>query len=204
MTAKTHPTRAARRSDWDDQETRRRRIWILVAVGAVVAFIAMLGYLIYQQSQPVPHPGVDVPIQGRNHIAVGQPHDPYNSEPPSSGPHYDTPAEAGFYDTAPADEYLVHSMEHGYVIIWYNCDQYKDGTCDQLKANIKAVMGSAGVSGVTGTLKLIAVPRAGQKTAIALSAWGHIDTPATYSRQEILDFIKGYRDGANAPEPTLP
>jgi Protein of unknown function (DUF3105) len=204
MTVKTRTTRAARRSDWAQQEERRRRLWILFGVLAAVAFVAMLGYLIYQQSQPLPHPGHDVPIQGRNHIPVGQPHDPYNSEPPSSGPHYDTPAQAGFYDQAPVDEYLVHSMEHGYVIIWYNCDQYTAGTCDQLKTQIKDVMGAAGVSAVTGTLKLIAVPRAGQKTAIALSAWGHIDTPATYNRQEILDFIRAYRDGAFAPEPGLP
>lgn len=204
MTVNPRTARAARRSDWEDQEARRRRLYILVAILGVVAFVGALGYLIYQQSLPVPHPGRDIAIQSRTHIAVGQPHDPYNSEPPSSGPHYDTPAEAGFYDQAPADEYLVHSMEHGYVIIWYNCDQYKDGTCDQLKAKIKDAMGAAGVSAITGTLKLIAVPRAGQKTVIALSAWGHIDTPSSFSKQGIIDFIKGYRDGANAPEPSLP
>ena len=204
MTSKTRTARAARRSDWDDPDERRHRIWILVAVLGVLAFGAMLGYLVYQQSRPVPHPGRDIPIQGRTHIAVGQPHDPYNSEPPSSGPHYDTPAQAGFYDRAPADEYLIHSMEHGYVIIWYNCDQYKDGTCDQLKAKVKDAMGAAGVSTVTGTLKLIGVPRAGQKTEIALSAWGHIDIPEGFSKQGILDFIRGYRDGSNAPEPGLP
>ena len=202
MTAKTRAARAARQSDWAGREERRRRLWILFAILAAVAFVAMLGYLIYQQSQPPPHPGHDVPIQGHNHIAVGLPHDPYNSEPPSSGPHYATPAQAGFYDQSPVDEYLVHSMEHGYVTIWYNCALYTGGTCDQLKAQIKDVMGSAGVSAVTGTLKLIAVPRPNQKTVIALSAWGHIDVPGTYTRQEILDFIRAYRDGANAPEPS--
>jgi hypothetical protein len=165
------------------------------------AFVALLGYLIYQQVQPAPRPGQDVPIQGRTHIPAGQPHDPYNSEPPSSGPHYDTPAQGGFYDQAPADEYLVHSMEHGYVIIWYNCAQFTGGTCDQLKSQIKDVMGSAGMSAITGTLKLIAVPRPSQKTAIALSAWGRIDILQSYSRQEILDFIHAFRDGAYAPEP---
>jgi hypothetical protein len=186
------------------QDDRRRRLWILFAVLAVLAFVAMLGYLIYEQSKPIAHPGHDVPVLSRNHIPVGQPHDPYNSEPPSSGDHYDTPAQAGFYDVAPVDEYLVHSMEHGYVIIWYNCDVYTGATCDQFKQQIKDIMGGAGVSAVTGTLKLIAVPRAGQKAPIALSAWGHIDTPATYDPQEIKDFIKAYRDDAYAPEPGLP
>src|SRR5258707_14448802 len=103
-------------------------MWILVPVLGVVAFVAMMGFLVWQQAQPIPHPGHDVPIQGRNHITEGVPHDPYNSEPPSSGPHYATPAHAGFYDQATADEYLVHSMEHGYVIIWYNCDMYTAGS----------------------------------------------------------------------------
>ena len=85
MTSKTRTARAARRSDWDDPDERRRRIWILVAVLGVLAFGAMLGYLVYQQSRPVPHPGRDIPIQGHTHIAVGQPHDPYNSEPPRPG-----------------------------------------------------------------------------------------------------------------------
>ena len=204
MTAKTRAARAARRSEWEARDERRRRLWIIGGILGGLAFVGILAFLVYQQAQPIPHPGHDVPIQGRNHIPAGQPHDPYNSEPPSSGPHYDTPAQAGFYDVAPVDEYLVHSMEHGYVIIWYNCDQYKAGTCDQLKQQIKDIMGSTGVSAITGTLKEIAVPRAGQKTVIALSAWGHIDVPETYSQREIRDFIRAYRDDAYAPEPSLP
>jgi len=200
MTAKTRAARSARRSDWAQQEERRRRIWILVAVLAAVAFVAMLGYLVWQQAQPAPQPGQDVVIQGRNHIAEGVPHDPYNSEPPSSGPHYATPAQAGFYDQAPVDEYLVHSLEHGYIIIWYNCEKFTTGTCDDLKAQVKDVMGSAGVSAITGTIKLIAVPRPTEKTVIALSAWGRIDVLQSYNRQEILDFIHAFRD-TRAPEP---
>ena len=200
MTAKTRAARSARRSDWAQQEERRRRIWILVAVLGAVAFVAMMGYLIWQQARPAPQPGQDVVIQGRNHIAEGVPHDPYSSEPPSSGPHYATPAQAGFYDQAPADENLVHSLEHGYVIIWYNCEKFTTGTCDDLKAQVKDVMGSAGVSAITGTIKLIAVPRPSQKTVVALSAWGRIDVLQSYNRQEIADFIRAFRD-TRAPEP---
>jgi Protein of unknown function (DUF3105) len=195
MTAKT---RAARRSQWELQETRRRRLLVAFWVAVAVAFVAILVYLVWQQAQPVPRPGVDIPIQGRNHIAEGVPHDPYNSDPPTSGPHYATPAQSGFYDTAPADEYLVHSMEHGYVIIWYNCGKYRGGTCDQLKTQVKEVMGAAGLSTIFGDLKIIGTPRPSMPQVIALTGWGRLDKMDTFKRQEILDFIKAFRD--NGPE----
>ena len=53
------------------------------------------------------------------HIAPDSDPGEYNSDPPTSGLHYASEAEAGFYDeniyTHPAG-YLVHNLEHGYVI----------------------------------------------------------------------------------------
>ncbi|MDZ4284196.1 MAG: DUF3105 domain-containing protein, partial [Patescibacteria group bacterium] len=48
-------------------------------------------------------------------------HDPYTSNPPTSGPHYPDAIKAGVYDEPVAEEYLVHNMEHGHVILWYHC-----------------------------------------------------------------------------------
>ena len=195
MTART---RAAQRSQWEQQETRRRRVFIALWVLVGVAFVGTLVYLVYKQAQPISMPGVAIPIQGRNHIAVGEPHDPYNSDPPTSGPHYDTPAQGGFYDIAPVDEYLVHDLEHGYVNIYYNCGKYTSGTCDQLKQQVKDVMSAAGLSPIFGDLKLIAAPRPSMPQVIALTAWGRLDKLSTFNRQEILDFIRAFRD--NGPE----
>ncbi|NOH04996.1 MAG: DUF3105 domain-containing protein [Chloroflexi bacterium] len=68
-------------------------------------------------------------------LAPGQ----YNSDPPTSGLHYATEARAGFYEeniyTYPA-AYLVHNLEHGYVIIWYNCDLLNETGCAELKSQI--------------------------------------------------------------------
>ena len=49
----------------------------------------------------------------------------YNSNPPTSGPHYEIWTQAGVYDAPKDDRNLVHSLEHGYVIISYNCDSEK-------------------------------------------------------------------------------
>src|SRR5689334_3656943 len=53
----------------------------------------------------------------------------YPTDPPVSGPHYEEfVAEGGFYTYTVPPPYLVHSLEHGGVVIYYN-DQV---TPDQL------------------------------------------------------------------------
>jgi hypothetical protein len=147
-------------------------------------------------------PALEIAIQGVNHVDVGVPHDPYNSEPPTSGPHYAQAVEAGIYDEAPPDEYLVHNMEHGHVILWYNCSGLSVPVCDDLKQQIRLVMAHAGLSDITSTLKLVAVPRPTLDTLLALTAWGRLQTLDAFDADTILAFIQAYRD--QAPEPGAP
>jgi hypothetical protein len=200
MTARTRA--AQQRAEWQAREERRRRLLIGGWILAGLAFLGVLAYLIWQEAQPEVRPGAEIPIQGANHIQLGEPHDPYNSEPPTSGPHYDTPVQAGFYDEAPADEFLVHNMEHGHIIIWYNCSDLSATDCDQLKSQIRDTMGRAGLSTITGTLKLVAVPRPTLDTRLALTSWGRLQTLDAFDRDAILTFIKANRD--KAPEPGAP
>ena len=48
----------------------------------------------------------------------------YKTTPPSSGNHNEVPAEDGNYagDSAPPPEQLVHSLEHGRVVLWHRPD----------------------------------------------------------------------------------
>ena len=57
----------------------------------------------------------------------GQAHVPaatYSVDPPSGGDHDPAPAKPGFYDmtNVPSDGHLVHSLEHGFVVIWYKSE----------------------------------------------------------------------------------
>lgn len=54
------------------------------------------------------------------HISPGEQHLPYNSNPPSSGPHWAAPQNWGIYTTQQVQEQLVHNLEHGGVIVQYN------------------------------------------------------------------------------------
>lgn len=46
----------------------------------------------------------------------------YTSNPPAGGKHFSIWAKPGVYDRLISDGYFIHSMEHGYIIIWYDCD----------------------------------------------------------------------------------
>ena len=55
-----------------------------------------------------------------NHV----PNPTYEVNPPAGGDHLTSPSPAGIYtaENLPPDGQLVHSLEHGYVVIWYRPD----------------------------------------------------------------------------------
>lgn len=89
-------------------------IWILV----IVLLLAAGYFLNKRYNQPLP--GQVVSDLGREHIPDGEKFD-YNSNPPTSGKHYGEWTRKGVYDKPVSDGHLVHSLEHGYVTISYNC-----------------------------------------------------------------------------------
>ena len=171
---------------------RQGRLWQLALGAAGVAILAVIGYFIWDAVRP--KPGESVPLQGRAHIQVSDPHEPYNSDPPTSGAHA-APVNEGFYSEPLPDENLVHNLEHGYVIIWYNCERLTDGDCDTLEAQIRDVIDRNGK-------KLIAVPRPTLDVPIAITSWGRLDKLDQFDETEIVTFIKEFRN--KAPEPGAP
>ena len=100
--------RRKRRRETRAAEGRQRNQWIWIGAGVigVLLLVGVVAWSIQRANQPVP--GEAVPIQGQQHVAVGQSHPPYNSDPPTSGWHYDEPVKAGFYENSLPDEQLVH------------------------------------------------------------------------------------------------
>ena len=89
-------------------------IWILI-----LGFVGGGGYWLYSQTTK-PLPGEEVPDLGREHITDIS-NFSYNSNPPTSGSHFAVWAKRGVYDRVISDGYLIHSLEHGYIVISYNC-----------------------------------------------------------------------------------
>jgi Protein of unknown function (DUF3105) len=117
----------------------------------------------------------------REHIEVGTEHEPYNSTPPTSGPHYPTPADAAFYPEALPEEQLVHNLEHGQIVIWYSPDAPSE-TIDSIEALVDDADDTAPV--------LLAAPYSkleGEAT-YAITAWTALQTCRDYSKEVIDDF----------------
>ena len=168
----------ARQPSRSDGLERRRRRWI--AVGAVVVTaVAVVGYFAWRATADLP--GTAVPDQGNLHIqAATQPHLPYNSDPPTSGPHLPYIAPWGIHTAPIAKEVQVHNLEDGGVLVQYNCD------CPELVAKLKAIVKRY-------DKEVILAPYPGMKSRIALTAWGRIDTFDDFDEARIVRFIKAYR-----------
>ncbi|HEY4410681.1 MAG TPA: DUF3105 domain-containing protein [Acidimicrobiia bacterium] len=68
---------------------------------------------------------------GQKHVPLAT----YTVDPPSGGDHDPVPSPAGFYDgtDVPGDGHLVHSLEHGFVIVWYRSGAVAAATLDGLR-----------------------------------------------------------------------
>jgi hypothetical protein len=98
----------------------------------------------------------------------------YNSNPPSSGPHY--PVWANFQEyMAPLDEgYLVHSLEHGAIARLYKCDPTTDAckvTIDSLR-KIRDAMPTDPMCDPAIRVRFVIAPFPKLDTPVAAVAWG--------------------------------
>lgn len=107
------------------QRKERNKRLVKIALLITIIFIFLLGGYFFIKRASTPQPGQLAPDLGREHVPVGFEVE-YNTNPPTSGPHYDSWEKAGIYTTPLDDRKLVHSLEHGYVIISYNCQGLTD------------------------------------------------------------------------------
>lgn len=145
---------------------------------------------------------VIAPSGAGDHIADSVNPNPYNSNPPTSGHHYQRWLTAKFYDSPdPADGpypegHLVHNLEHGYIIFWYNCKILSDSECTTLKSQIKAAMEGA------QNFKVIAYPWNSIDVPVVLTSWGYRLSMKTFDANLAKSFIDQHRN--RSPEPDAP
>lgn len=90
----------------------------IIIGGAILLIVAIFVWVVIESTKP--QPGQKLADLGRDHVPIGTKVD-YNSNPPTSGAHYEEWTRAGVYQAPLDDGNLIHSLEHGYVVISYNC-----------------------------------------------------------------------------------
>lgn len=91
----------------------------LVILGAVIAYLAISSgsgssAISSKDCVEKSYPGL-----APKHLSNPDKNVSYNSFPPSSGPHYQSPAPWGIYEETIKQTILVHNLEHGGIIIQY-------------------------------------------------------------------------------------
>ena len=187
------PTQArAARRERRNRRTRLKRILALVAVGGVSGLF-LIALFIPQSfgggERALPDgPGVRQEDQGNQHIPEGGSHAPYNTNPPTSGWHYDRWASWGIKSEPLPSELFIHNMEHGGVILHYNCP---DGCPDEV-AQMEEI--------VRRTDETILMPNPEMESRFALTAWNWLLTMEEYDDQQARDFVRSHLNSPNAPE----
>ena len=152
------------------------------------------------------------------HVGPEETHPAYNSNPATSGWHYNFPARWGIHDEVLPDETLVHNLEHGGIRLHYNCP---DG-CSELLAQLAGFavrsdgdwldqyiedLVEAGQTGslnrarnIEGNYKVVLSPYPDMDTTIALAAWTYLDAFNEFDADRIIDFIVAHMSAPAAPE----
>jgi uncharacterized protein DUF3105 len=106
----------------------------------------------------------------RDHTAnIDEPID-YNTNPPTTGRHFQLPAEDGIYEEAAPDSTLVHSHEHGRVVIWFRPSLPAD-----TRAGLRALVEE-------DDYQILLMPRSEMPFEVAATAWNSSPGPAGTGR----------------------
>jgi hypothetical protein len=127
----------------------------------------------------------------------------YKQNPPVFGPHYPVPAHDGDYahTKAPRTEELVHPLEHGRVVIWFNPAKVSAHQVSQLETLFNEPI----TQGAPKAYKQILVARPGMPSAVAASTWGQQLTCPRFS-DKVFDAVRTFRLAYvdHAPESQIP
>ena len=184
--------------------------WRLLAIGGVLlagALVVVLVLIFGGGSNP--NAGVVQPDDGTAHVAVGTTcrspaapcgADPYSSLPATSGPHWDPSGIAnwGVYTTPQNESQLVHSLEHGGIVIWYDPERLDADGIETLEDYVDAQT----ATGLSGRYKFIVAPWGGTEpltSPVVATAWRHLLELETADTGAIADFARA-RYG-RSPEP---
>lgn len=108
-----------------------------------------------------------------------------SSPPPTAGPHTSATASPGFYEQTPQFGPILHSLEHGAVVIYYDPDAISDDARESLQAFANEHQGT--------WRSVIVAPHPGDPdAAYELTAWEHRLKLEEYDARAVRAFLAEY------------
>lgn len=118
------------------RKQRQQNMWLAIAGAVIVVLIGVGIYIGYRNSLPVVGE-TTFPTQGNLHIPLGSvASQPYNSTPPTTGPHYENLAAWGIQRENVRYEHLIHNLEDAGVVVYYQCED----ECPDLVAELESIL----------------------------------------------------------------
>jgi hypothetical protein len=125
------------------------------------------------------------PSEGNTHVSSGTEVD-YAQSPPLSGNHYNTPTEGGFYqETQPAGN-IVHGLEHGAVVIYYDPAAMNESARTSLQAFASTH------TGAWRSVIVVPNPNAEPEADYVLTAWRHRMYMDSYDAHTVHAFLSEF------------
>jgi hypothetical protein len=96
----------------------------------------------------------------------------------------------GVYPAEQDEGLWIHNLEHGYIVLLYNCPT----ACPELVAQLQQFYERAPVSAAYGYQKLVILPYSAMASRLAIVAWNRIDELEEFDEQRLLRFYEAYHD----------
>jgi hypothetical protein len=156
--------------------------WRLLAIGGVlvVGVLLIVLVLLLGSDGTSPNAGVRQTDDGTQHVSnglcredpssCGLTANPYSSLPATSGPHWQSPTNWGVYTTAQPESQLLHNLEHGGIVVWYDADAVGADGVNELTSLVER----QNAQGVGGRYKWILSPWGGGEplpSPVVASSW---------------------------------
>ena len=181
------------RKQQEEQEAARRRYLIIGGVVAAAVVLIVGAYFLTNRKPVASSTGSagcsdiqQLADEGSQHLNPGDPRPDYKTNPPTSGNHNPIPYPAGVYDQGGDITRVVHSLEHGYVVIYYN--NLTPAEAQQL-ASIQN----------SDPNKVIVYYDKDMPGKVAIAGWTRLQTCDGVNESAIRSFINQFR--GQGPEP---
>jgi hypothetical protein len=194
----------------DEPTGRALPDWRLLLIGGVlVVGVLILGLVLLFGGGSDPSAGAIQPLDGTTHVPVGTTcrsaaapcgPNPYSSVPGTSGPHWDPSgvAQWGAYSTPQNESQLIHNLEHGGIVIWYDAAAVDADSIDTLTQYVTRQT----AAGLSGRYKFIISPWGGEDplpAPIVVTAWRYLLELQTADTDVIDAFARDHY--GRSPEP---